>query len=386
MQAQPEAESRDIFLSISVALIVWFLVANSLSSLLIDPLLRDGSLLKGSRYSITRDALDTISDDGKISIIGMGSSMAFKALDGKCIGDKLGDDVLVYNLAQPSSRAYTDMLHIPRLVNSTPEIVMIGIVPNLLGNTSAASEEYVELRFKLDTMKQNSADIGGWVEIIDPMHREWVALNEIERMKFRQEYVPASIEELLDRLVNDEKTPSEIRTEGKRYGWVPSPDSETWSDYLQLPLFPPDRYGFDGMSVEKREEYNVTTLMKTDVPRPAHHSSQAHAALDYEISTLLKNDIHVIIVSPPHHPTAVTYVEDGGWDGFNETISKYSQWTGVTVFDQTWESGWEDEHFYDRNHLDDEGRIEFCHRIAPVIEQVLNVTDEPINFDLDPNQ
>ena len=385
MQAQPEAESRDIFLSISVALIVWFLVANSLSSLLIEPLLHDSSLLTQSRYYITRDALDTISDDGKISIVGMGSSMTFKALDGKCIGDKLGDDVMVYNLAQPKSIAYTDMLHIPRLVNSTPEIVMIEIGPNLLGNTSVASE-YVELRFKLDTMKQNSSDIGGWVEIIDPKHREWVALNEIERMKFRQEYVPASIEELLDRLVNDEKTPSEIRTEGKRYGWVPSPDSETWSDYLQLPIFPPDRWGFDGMSVEEREEYNITTMMKTGNYRPAHHSSQAHAALDYEISTLLKNDIHVIIVSLPHHPTALTYVEDGGWGGVNETISKYSQWPGVTVFDQTWESGWEDEHFYDRNHLDDEGRIEFCHRIAPVIEQVLNVTDEPINFDLDPNQ
>jgi hypothetical protein len=386
MPEEPEAGPRELFLSISVALIVWFLVANSLSSLLIDPLLRDSSLLTQSRYSINRDALDTISNDGKISIVGMGSSMAFKALDGKCIGDKLGDDVLVYNLAQPSSRAYTDMLHIPRLVNSTPEIVMIEIGPNLLGNTSLASKEYVELRFKLDTMKQDSSDLGGWVEIIDPEHREWVALNEIERMKFRQEYVPESIEELLVRLVEDEKTRAEIRTEGQMYGWVPILDSETWNDYLQLPIFPPDRYGFDGMSGEEREEYNATTMMKTGNYRPAYHSSQAHAALDYEISTLLENDIHVIIVGLPHHPTALTYVEDGGWDGFNETISKYSQWPGVTIFDQTWETGWEDEHFYDRNHLDDEGRIEFCHRITPVIEQVLNTTDEPIHFDLDPTQ
>jgi lysophospholipase L1-like esterase len=143
-------------------------------------------------------------------------------------------------------------------------------------------------------------------------------------------------------------------------------------DYLQLPVFPPDRYGFDGMSVEEREEYNVTTMMKTGSKyRPAHHSSQAHAALDYEISTLLKNDIHVIIVGLPHHPTALTYVEEGRWDGFNETMSKYSQWPGVTVFDQSWESGWEDEHFFDRNHLDDEGRAEFCARLAPVLEQIL---------------
>ena len=105
---------------------------------------------------------------------------------------------------------------------------------------------------------------------------------------------------------------------------------------------------------------------------PSYRGSQAHAALDYEISTLLENDIRVIIVSPPHHPSALAYVEDGQWDGLNETLARYAEWSGVTIFDQTWETGWEDGHFFDRNHLDDEGRIEFCHRIAPIIDDVLN--------------
>jgi hypothetical protein len=367
-----EFRLSDLFTSVSIAAVLFFLLSSSMMSALTDPLLRDSSLLAGgSRYTITQDALETISEDDMVSVIGTGSSQVFKALDGKCVSGNLENNALVYNIAQPSSRAYTDMLHIPRIVNSNPEIVLIEIAPNLLGNTSESSEEYVELRFKLDTMNQDSKDLGGWVDLIDPEHREWVALNQIERMKFKQEYVPSAIEERLNRLIYDEKTLGEIRTDTQKYGWVPETDSELWNDYLQTPIFPPDRYGFDGKTSEEREIYNTTQMMKSGDYRPSFRGSQGHAALDYEISTLLENDIRVIIVSPPHHPSALTYVEDGRWDGLNETLARFAEWSGVTIFDQTWESGWEDDYFYDRNHLDDEGRVEFCHRIAPIIDGVL---------------
>ena len=52
-------------------------------------------------------------------------------------------------------------------------------------------------------------------------------------------------------------------------------------------------------------------------------------------------------------------------------MNEFSQIEGVTVFNQIWEPGWIDDHFYDRNHLDDEGRTEFCNRLAPVIDEVL---------------
>ena len=374
----PSSTGGDLFTSVLIAAVLFFLLSSSMVSGLTDSLMRDGSLLKGSRYTITQDALDTISEDNMVSVIGTGSSQMFKALDGRCVGDNLENDALVYNIAQPSSRAYTDMLHIPRIVNSNPEVVLIEIPPNLLRNTSKSSEEYVELRFKLDTMNQDSTDSGGWIDIIDPNHREWVALNQFERMKFKQEYVPSAIEERLIRLVYDEKTLGEIRTDLQMYGWIPPTDSTLWIEYLQTPIFPPDSRGFDGKTPEEREIYNTTEMAKTGDYNPSYRGSQAHAALDYEISTLLENEIRVIIVSPPYHPSALSYVEEGKWDGLNETLAKYSQWPGVTIFDQTWESGWEDDHFYDRNHLDDEGRIEFCHRIAPIIDGVLDSIDAPL--------
>jgi hypothetical protein len=49
----------------------------------------------------------------------------FKALDGECIRKEISNDALIYNIAQPSSRPYTDMIHIPRIVDANPEVVLI---------------------------------------------------------------------------------------------------------------------------------------------------------------------------------------------------------------------------------------------------------------------
>ena len=342
-----------------------------------DPLMRDGSMLTGTRYTITKDALVTISEDASKSVIAIGSSQMFKALDGKCVKDQLTNQAIVYNLAQPSSRPYTDMLHIPRIVDTNPEVVLIEVAPNILLNTSKTSEEYVELRFKLDTMNQDSTDIGGWVDLIDPNHNEWLALNNLDRMKFKQDYFISASEERLRRLLLDESSARDVDS----YGYIPSSESELWFDYLQTPTFPADRYGFDGKNVEEREEYNNSQMAKTANYKPAHYGSQSHAALEYEFETLLKNDIQVVLVGPPHHPLALSYVPENKWNGMNETLERYADWPGVTIVDFTWSDGWIDDHFYDRNHLDDEGRQEFCNRLVPVIDGALEQANEEIKFD-----
>ena len=370
-------EKANLVASLVVSVIVFFFLSNSVLSIVNDSLMQDGSMLTGTRYTITKDALITIGDDNSNSVIGTGSSQMFKGLDGSCVRDLLVNDALVYNIAQPSSRPYTDMLHIPRIIETNPEVVLVEIAPNLLLNTSKSSEEYVELRFKLDSMNQDALDIGGWIDIIDPEHKEWVALDNYDRIKFKQEYFPNAIEERLNRIFYNETT---ARDTGA-YGWIPDKSSEDWKNYLQTPIFPADRYGFDGKSVEQREIYNDTQMIKTANYKPSYYGSQSHLALDYQISTLLENEIKVIIVSPPYHPLSLSYVTEGKWDGLNQTLQRYGEWPGVTLFDQTWTDGWEDQHFYDRNHLDDEGRLEFCSRIAPVIDRVLNQTEENINFE-----
>ena len=370
-------KKTNLSVSLMVTVVVFFFLSNSILSLVNDPLMSDGSMLTGTRYTITKDALVTIGEDDRNSVIGIGSSQLFKGLDGKCVGEKLVNDALVYNIAQPSSRPYTDMLHIPRIIDVNPEVVIVEIAPNLLMNTSKSSEEYVELRFKLDTMNQESLDIGDWVDIIDPEHKEWIALDNYDRMKFKQEYFPNAVEERLRRIFINETTARDVGL----YGWIPDKSSTEWHDYLQTPIFPADRYGFDGKTSEQRDNYNNTEMSKTGNYNPSYYGSQSHLALDYQISSLLENEIKVIITTPPYHPKSMSYVSDGKWDGFNQTLEYYGEWPGVTIFDQTWASGWQDQHFYDRNHLDDEGRMEFCNRITPVIDQVLNTSGEAINFE-----
>ena len=122
----------------------------------------------------------------------------------------------------------------------------------------------------------------------------------------------------------------------------------------------------------ERENYNITRLHVAPWSTPPNNGTLAHRAMTYEIDTLLENNIDIIITTPIYHPDYLSKLSIGQWDGFNETVDRYRNVSGITVFDLTWDVRWIDEHFFNRNHLDDDGRFEYCHQLAPVIEQVLN--------------
>ena len=362
----------DFCQSLFYILIVFIVSSITISTSVIEPYMRDGSLHTRPRFTINQVALDTIANDQTTSVIAFGSSMMFKGLDGGCVSEKLHSRVNVYNLAQVGSRPYTDMPHIPRTISTMPELVMIEIGPNLLMDPKTQRDlDYIQLRFNLDTMYQTSRDRGDWLNLIHPEHEDWVATNEFERVNLRQEYIPKAIEErLLNIMMNETfRHPSWI-TSGK-YDWVPPVDSEAWLDYIQTPNFPYDKWGFDGMTSEQRSEYNQTKMGGASAYYPINNSL-SNKALDYSINTLVNNDIEVLIVVPPQHPVSLEYVRPGQWEALNETIHSYLELEKVSLFDQLWKDGWSDEHFFDRNHLDDEGRIEFCTRVAPYIQQILD--------------
>ena len=361
-------DANEFFLSVIVSVVLLMILPNTIGFHLTDPLMRDQSIFIGSRYTITVDALNTIADDDTISVIAIGSSMTYKGIDGRCIGNFLGDDVTAYNLAQPSSKPYTDMQHIPRIISTNPDIVMIEIAPDILF-TPSGHHPYIELRYTLDSLYQDKSDLGDWVDIVPSEYRHWIAINEFERMGFRQEYVPGAIEERLYRLVLDEDTG---RDDGA-WGWAPSPGYSSWNDYIQTPIFPNDIYGLEGFDQKKLDEYTETKLRVSSWASPPANGTLSHLALEYEISSLLEADIEIIIITPAYHPEHLKFLEEGQWDGFNETVATYSQYDGVTIFDQTWvENTWTHEDFYDRNHLDDDGRAKYCELLIPTISEILN--------------
>ena len=359
--------------SILIASFVGMLLSHNLTFSLTQTHMNDGSIMRDSRLSgITTRSLELIETNVENPIIAIGSSMTLKALDGKCVTDQLNGKAVVHNLAHVNSMPWNDMIHIPRIVNLNPEIVLIEIGPNILANlTSEKMMEYSQLRYKTDTANQDSSDNGEWYELVDPRMHEYIAIGDITRMKFRQEYVVDSVEEKLSRLIFDE---SSARKDWS-YGWVPENDDvDAWLNYLQTPPFPSDRNGFEGMDQEEREEYNMTKMSDAASYNP-QIDSYGQRVLEYEISTLLENGIEVILVVLPQHFDSISSVPDGKWDTLNQSIEGFEKADGVTIFNQLWATGWEYDHFFDRNHLDDEGRIEFCNRLAPVIDQVLLSSD-----------
>lgn len=358
----------DLLKSILIASFLGILLSHNLSIYLTEPLMRDQSIFIGSRYTITVDALDTIAEDDTISVIAMGSSMTFKGVDGVCIGDGLANEVNVYNLAQSASKPYTDMLHIPRIIMSNPEIVLIEISPDII-RTPTGENSYLQIRYTLDSIYQDDADLGGWVDLIPSEYRHWIATNELERMEFRQEYVPEALEEHLNRLVLKEDS----GRDDLMWGWVPSPKHIEWNEYIQTPIFPNDLYGLEGYDFDELNEYRETKLHVSPYASPPANGTLSHLALEYEISSLIEAGIEVIITTPAYHPEHLKFLEEGQWDGFNETVATFSQYDGVTIFDQTWaENIWTQDDFYDRNHLDDDGRQKYCELLIPTLSEVLN--------------
>ena len=370
--SEENLDGNGFFLSLLVLLTVLVILPNTMTLHLTEPLMRDQSIFMGSRYTITVDALDTIAEDEEFSIVAIGSSMTFKGVDGICISSGLEGNTKTYNIAQSGSKPYTDMQHIPRLISSSPEIVMIEISPDTIGTPSSSkSKEYLQLRYTLDTMYQSNSDLGGWVDIVPPEYIEWVAQTDYERLKFRQEYVPGAIDEHLLRLIFDE---TRGREEGL-FGWAPDSDHDDWETYLQTPTFPSDRYGLEGMTSEELEEYNSSKLFKSPWAKPKSSGTLSHQALEYEINSLLDSGIQIVIVTPAYHPSHLKFLEPGQWDGFNDTVALYSGIEGITVFDQTWATGvWNHDDFYDRNHLDDDGRLKYCQEIIPVLQEIINTS------------
>ena len=363
-----DLNKSDLLLSVFVAAFLAMLLSHNLSMYITEPIMRDQSVFTGSRYTITTDALNTIAEDDGISIVAMGSSMTYKGIDGKCIGKSLGSGITAYNLAQPSSKPYTDMQHIPRLISANPDVVLIEIAPDIL-STPLGNKPYIELRYKLDSIYQDNSDLGDWIDIVPHEYRKHVAMSDLERMEFRQEYVPGAIEEQLSRLILDVDNG---RDDGV-WGWAPSPGDNYWHDYIQTPIFPNDSYGMEGFSQIRLDEYTETKLQVAPWPKPPSNGTLSHTALEYEINSLIAADIDVIITTPAYHPEHLQFLESGQWDGFNETLLRFSQYDDVLIFDQTWAADtWVHDDFYDRNHLDDEGREKYCGLLIPSIREILN--------------
>jgi hypothetical protein len=357
-------ESKDwksLVSSLFVCILILFGTTSLISSQLIN-----NKLFTNGRYGMLYDALDTISEDGVPSVVAIGSSQMYKGFNGSCMANlSENSDAKFYNLALPASRSYTDMLMIPRILESDIDIVMIEIGVNLLFEMKPenGNNEYVEMRLSIDTMLQSDKDLGEWQEIILPFHSNSVNSNEIERIQTRQDYSVEGTELTLSELLGFEEY------EQLYYRATPKVGTDEWIEYLQEPLWPPSH--LESLNDEERTEYSSTQMKKSLSYRPLDNGTANHAALHYEVSSLSDAGIKVILVGLPHHPEVMSILPDGHWDGYNTTVQTLATEYDVDNVSFTFSKGWEDHHFSDRNHLDSDGRLEFCERMTPLLNSLL---------------
>jgi ABC-type transport system substrate-binding protein len=140
---------------------------------------------------------------------------------------------------------------------------------------------------------------------------------------------------------------------------------------LQLPKHNPSKYDNKNESqIRQNLDEKMEKKVNQGVYNPKSNDTQNHAALEYMISSLNDAGIEVVLVGIPHHPWVNGYLNPGQLDGMNETYIDLASKFDVHQIQMYWES-WNSDEFYDRNHLDSDGRERFCQQVTPFIDEVL---------------
>ena len=168
MTMQEEQGIFKLISSLLICLVTILFITSSLSSVIIKPLVFDGTLTQSGRYAFTFEAWDTIQESESDAIVAIGSSLTQYAISGHCIEKEIQrTNVFVYNLGVPGSSPYLEMMQIERAVNSEPELILLEINPISFSLVSDMSSENIEMRLKLNSLFMKPSDYGEWVEILD---------------------------------------------------------------------------------------------------------------------------------------------------------------------------------------------------------------------------
>ncbi len=343
-----------------------FLQATIISGIVTNQLV-GSDIVSSPTYSKTFPALHSLENYEGKKVIAIGSSIIQYSVDGKCISKAMKSNADVFNLAVSGANPYTEILQIPGIIRTSPEIVMIDLGPNSLWSyyESESLNDYIEFRFTINSILMKNQDIGDWYDLIRNEHKQWIAINDVERMEMTQAYSHRAIEKSLIEYFEDQ---SEYLTYSER---SIKPGEDGWYDFLMTPNFLAPKYELlNDSEVKELIDDKMQSKKKQGVYNPKFNGTFNHEALEYMISELTKNGIQVMLIATPHHPYVYPNLDPGQLDGFNHTINDLGSRYNATVLNMYWET-WEGNMFRDRSHLGHNGREYFCERLAPEIDKIL---------------
>ena len=208
-------------------------------------------------------------------------------------------------------------------------------------------------------------DIGEWYDLIRDEHKQWIAVNDIDRMEMTQLYSQRSIEKLLTEHID--KYSDSITYSQQAI----NPGDDGWFDFLMTPNFNSPNYeNLNDSKVYEKIEKIMQTKKNQGVYNPKFNDTFNHNALEYMLKEITSNGIEVMLVASPHHPYVYQHLDEGQLDGFNFTINDLGNRYNATIQNMFWEQ-WDNSMFLDRNHLGFNGREYFCERVAPEIDKIL---------------
>ena len=369
--------NSDLILSCIVGFVTFLIASTSMGPVIVKPLLIEGTIISNGRFAFVYDAYDTVEDDGSPSVVGIGSSILLAGMNGSCMQDNSEvEDARFYNFAMSGGKPYSEMIQIPALIESNPDVVIVEVGPNSLYGWNENSSFYDDVleynKFRLQLMSMGMRGYNqSWYNILDEIDRQWVANNEFERSEEWSEYTRDAMEVIISRGIIDYGGRLGIES----YSYVPPVGSSGWEKYLSEPNWKDSI--FDTMSPEEIRDYldeKMPSKSKQGVYNPQADYTQNHRAIDYIIHELINASIEVVLIGIPHHPWVNDYLEYGQLDGMNLTYDRYNSLEGVTSLQMYWEE-WPSEAYSDRNHLNAEGRKVFCDRVTPIIDAILTGTN-----------
>ena len=366
MEGLKSIPGGEIFTSIFTLFCTFLFLQTTVITGIVGDQLIASDIVSSPTYAKTFPALHSLEDYDGDKVIAIGSSIIQYSVDGKCIMEEMESDAGVFNLGISGANPYTEILQIPALIRASPELVMIDLGPNSLWNyyESESLNDYIEFRFTINSILMKNQDIGEWYDLILDEHKQWIAVNDIERMEMTQLYSQRSIEKLLTEYIHEY---SDSITYSQQ---AINPEDDGWYEFLMTPNFNSPNYENlnDSKVYEKIEKIMQTKRIR--VYNPKFNDTFNHNALEYMLKEITSNGIEVMLVASPHHPYVYEHLDEGQLDGFNFTINDLGNRYNATIQNMFWEQ-WDNSMFLDRNHLGFNGREYFCERVAPEIDKIL---------------
>ena len=371
MMVEPTSFSiRQLWRSLAFCFVTFLVCSSYLVPELVNKRLIEGNALNSGRYAVTFPALEWIGEQEGDAIVAIGNSVLQYATDGACIGERLENDVTVYNLAISGANPYTEVVQVPALIEARPKMVLVDLGPNSLWPfyTSSSLDEYIQFRFTILSLTSDLQSSTEWGHLLRPQDRPFIASSVEERLALTSTYSQTAINDAMYEFLATEF--GDVLDLSYYDRKMPEVSTEAWDAYLQTPKFMPPKFEtWNQSEVVAWFEENMESRARMGGYNPQPNGTLNHQALEYTIRSLTEAGIQVVMVAPPHHPLAYGYLQPGQIDGHNATLSYFEATYGARSINWFWET-WDQQMFRDRNHLGDQGRVFFCERIAEELNQM----------------